>query len=270
MNPGLDVSSRDSGIRRRVCRDAVGRLAEKAVTSTGWRVRLVSVLSMILILLALIVVSAPSPSKAAAGSSVLRVDETLRGSSSHQLRSDNGRFRLVMQQDGNLVLYSADNRALWWTGTLGGSDRRLVMQKDGNLVVYDGASRPLWSSATVGVAGATLTLQNDGNPVVSAPGYGPLWSAYTGLITRPATPVSGCSWPRCTFYADRAETRAFAYEGRLPGRLLEKLGRAAIPIQVGVAGHQWFARQYYEQGRCIRFTFSVYPWEGRGMDSWSC
>jgi hypothetical protein len=50
---------------------------------------------------------------------------TLRGGGSlhpgQQLRSNNGRYTLVMQHDGNLVLYEPGGKAAWDTGTWGGS-----------------------------------------------------------------------------------------------------------------------------------------------------
>jgi hypothetical protein len=57
-----------------------------------------------------------------------------------------GASSLVMQTDGNLVLYAAG--AAWWsTGTNGtGTQNRLVMQSDGNLVVYTQLNHPVWSS----------------------------------------------------------------------------------------------------------------------------
>lgn len=53
--------------------------------------------------------------------------------------------RLVMQQDGNLVLYApAGQGALWSTGTEGNPGARLVLQTDGNLVIYSATGKPLW------------------------------------------------------------------------------------------------------------------------------
>lgn len=78
------------------------------------------------------------------------------------LSSDQGRFVLVVQTDGNVVLYER-GVPLFATGTSVPGDH-LVMQGDGNLVVYAG-NRPLWASSTSG-AGASAVLQGDGNFVV--------------------------------------------------------------------------------------------------------
>ena len=95
---------------------------------------------------------------------------------------------LVLQDDGNLVLYSAAGRPLWYTGpatapgdtlfgleqltagqqlTAVGGRYSLVVQDDGNLVLYGAGQGALWSSRTWGQPGARLQMQSDGNPVVS-------------------------------------------------------------------------------------------------------
>ncbi|MFF1496771.1 FG-GAP-like repeat-containing protein [Streptomyces sp. NPDC058304] len=60
-----------------------------------------------------------------------------------------GNAKLVMQTDGNLVLYTKDNKPVWSTHTNGKPGAVARMQNDGNLVVYaaDGKTA-LWSSKT--------------------------------------------------------------------------------------------------------------------------
>ncbi len=84
-----------------------------------------------------------------------------------RIASGNSRFTLILQEDGNLVLYGPD-RALWATGTDGREGRAAIMQPDGNLVLY-GPQGPLWASGTAGRAVAELVVQDDGNLVL----YGP-------------------------------------------------------------------------------------------------
>jgi hypothetical protein len=92
----------------------------------------------------------------------------------HFLQSADGRFRLILQDDGNLVLYFY-NTALWHTSTFGNPDvNRLAMQTDGNLVLYDSNGGYYWHTSTYGNPGAYLLLQNDGNLVVYNGGT-PLW-----------------------------------------------------------------------------------------------
>lgn len=85
---------------------------------------------------------------------------------------------LTIQRDGNLVLRSNfDN--VWDTGPLGSNVDRLVMQGDGNLVLYNTSNQFLWSSQTQGNPGAWLALQTDGNMVVYSASNVALWASYT-------------------------------------------------------------------------------------------
>jgi hypothetical protein len=83
------------------------------------------------------------------------------------IASPSNRYRLLMQADGNLVLYDdVERSAPWSTKTPGTAAGHVIMQSDGNLVLYDGQGRDQWSTGTPGNTGAYLTLQNDGNLVV--------------------------------------------------------------------------------------------------------
>jgi hypothetical protein len=116
-------------------------------------------------------ISTPGPAAAASRGDTLWAGQILHAGD--QLVSRDRRFRLVMQGDGNAVVYAA-GVALWSTNTRGagnrisvsrrghvsvdgagrlkwrvggGSQARLLMQSDGNLVLYSG-NRPLWHSRT--------------------------------------------------------------------------------------------------------------------------
>lgn len=103
--------------------------------------------------------------------------ETLGANQS--LWSCDGRFQLIMQSDGNLVLYGTGMGALWSSGTWGAAhSREAVMQSDGNFVLYD-RGQALWSTRTYWHPGVGLTLQNDGNLVVYQNST-PIWSSNTG------------------------------------------------------------------------------------------
>lgn len=82
------------------------------------------------------------------------------------IKSPDSRYTLVMQDDGNLVLYSADGAPIWNSGTAGHPGSYAVMQSDGNFVVYNSGNGPLWWSGTWGQGASTLKLQSDGNLVV--------------------------------------------------------------------------------------------------------
>ena len=110
-------------------------------------------------------------------------------------------FELVMQGDGNLVLYAPAptgqgiGRALWASGTNGRSVRGAVMQTDGNLVVYSFTGTALWASGTWGHAGAYLADQNDGNLVIYASNGAALWSTDSYRATDTASLTSnGTCW----------------------------------------------------------------------------
>ncbi len=58
--------------------------------------------------------------------------------------SPNMEFKLVFQQDGNLVLYKDNNGAVYWSsGTYGHPEATLAIQSDGNVVIYDNGN-PIW------------------------------------------------------------------------------------------------------------------------------
>ena len=84
--------------------------------------------------------------------------------------SCDGRFRLIMQTDGNLVLYGMvsgqQSTALWYTSTQGTGAQKAIMQTDGNFVVYDASNNARWLTWTHNHPGAHLAVQNDGNVVV--------------------------------------------------------------------------------------------------------
>lgn len=93
------------------------------------------------------------------------------------LVSRNGQFILVLQADGNLVLYKNTGRALWASGTNGRAVQLAAMQPDGNFVIYDFPT-PLWASNTAGRPGSFLVVQDDGNVVIYQPNV-PVWATNT-------------------------------------------------------------------------------------------
>jgi L,D-peptidoglycan transpeptidase YkuD (ErfK/YbiS/YcfS/YnhG family) len=102
------------------------------------------------------------------------------------LQSANGSYRLVMQRDGNLVVYTSENRPLWASGTGGHAGAYLVMQGDGNAVVYR-AGRALWHTHTMRNPGARLVMQSDANLVVYRSNGSAAWASKRGLPLPVAT-----------------------------------------------------------------------------------
>jgi hypothetical protein len=72
-----------------------------------------------------------------------------------------------MQQDGNLVIYDKNgdtNTAIWASNTVRQIGQyKLIMQNDGNLVIYNSAMTAIWASNTVGRGAAPyrLVLEDD-------------------------------------------------------------------------------------------------------------
>jgi hypothetical protein len=78
-------------------------------------------------------------------------------------RSPNGTYTLLMQTDGNAVLYKG--RTALWASMTNRKASSLIMQRDGNLVVVSGRT-PVWASNTGGSTSAYLAVQNDSNLVI--------------------------------------------------------------------------------------------------------
>jgi hypothetical protein len=98
------------------------------------------------------------------------------------ITSNNGRATLVMQGDGNLVLYEnfpGGRRPLWATDTWGRNGARVIMQGDGNLVMYGPGGEYIWDTSTHDNPGASLVMQDDVNAVVYATDGRPLWASNT-------------------------------------------------------------------------------------------
>lgn len=102
------------------------------------------------------------------------------------LTSQNGAYRVTLQDDGNLVLYAGD-ASVWSTGTNGQRVERAEVQADGNFVLYT-SDKAVWASQTKGAKDVRLTLQDDRNLVLYA-SDGPAWSAGTHTDAVPPTPA---------------------------------------------------------------------------------
>jgi hypothetical protein len=101
--------------------------------------------------------------------------------------SCDGRFHLKMQGDGNLVLYTLDEKALWSASTASAVGYTATMGADGNFVVATPYQITAWSSDTTGHAGARLAIQDDGNLVVYE-GSKALWNSGTSAKDAPYPP----------------------------------------------------------------------------------
>lgn len=92
-------------------------------------------------------------------------------------------YRSGLTAAGDLTVSAPDGRVYWSAGAYAPGGR-LVMQGDGNLVIYTRGGAPAWNSGTSGAAGAHLALQDDGNLVIYRGDGVPVW--WTGTY-RPDT-----------------------------------------------------------------------------------
>lgn len=113
-----------------------------------------------------------------------------------RLTSSNGSHFLVMQGDGNLVLYTSSGRALWASATNGSGAIRARLQGDGNLVMRNSAGAAVWSSKTNGSGAVRLLVKNEGNVVLMNSAGTVVWAAIVSEpadTTRPVITLNGAS-----------------------------------------------------------------------------
>jgi LysM repeat protein len=135
---------------------------------------------------------------------VLRAGEGL--GIDQKLTSSNGKYTLIMQGDGNLVLYTESNTPVWATRTQGKGAVRASLQDDGNLVLYTkevdrwfrrDAAVAVWASQTRG-ENVRLVLQDDRNLVIYTSDGRALWASGTalaGAAEAPAAPTEAPAAP---------------------------------------------------------------------------
>lgn len=108
-----------------------------------------------------------------------------------QLVSNKRLYNLIMQNDGNLVLYRTHfGLPLWASNTNGNPVDHTVMQSDGDLVAYSPQGGRYWNTGTGGHPGARVVIQDDGNLVVYDSTNNPLWASNT---------VQDLSWPTAQY-----------------------------------------------------------------------
>lgn len=137
--------------------------------------RLPAMLLSILMLLALAIAGAPEAN--AATTNRLYAGERL--TAGQKIVSDSGKLSLVMQSDGNLVLYAPGSSARWDTNTQDNPGAYATLQTDGNLVVYTAAGKALWNAGTGGSGAAFLQIQDDGNVVLYTAAPRSVWQTGT-------------------------------------------------------------------------------------------
>ena len=208
---------------------------------------------------------------------VLEPGESLaRGQS---VASTNGRYRLVFQNDGNLVLLG-DGAVQWASGTAEQGVDRVVMQHNGVLAMFrplPWGSEPVWKSRSVGADGAVLSVRDEGGVVIRREGHPILWSA-----ALPAPDV-GLSGVKHVVYgrgdqmvwlvnADGSLFDSYPVSGRatwpVPGRY--KVLSKSLRSQA-LAGHVWMrhmVRFVQPAGRAATGFHSIpVTWSGRPIQT---
>ena len=104
------------------------------------------------------------------------------------LVSNNNAAFVIMQDDGNLVVYRGSGPSnnlghLWDSVSVRQGASYVIMQADCNLVVYHDVDGPSWNSRTVQSNGSChAVMQNDMNFVVYKNQGTALWSSFGGRI----------------------------------------------------------------------------------------
>lgn len=101
----------------------------------------------------------------------------IRLNAGQSITSPNGVYTLIMQTDGNLVLRTATT-ALWASNTVS-TGSFMKFQGEGNLVVYSSSNAAVWASSGGGYPCARLQLQNDGNLVIVSGDNVAVWATNT-------------------------------------------------------------------------------------------
>ena len=103
--------------------------------------------------------------------------------------SEDKRYYLAFQPDGNLVIYKvAGSKAIWQSGTSGTAIKSCVFQGDGNLVLYGYTGKAMWAAGRNQKLGSFtssgpkfMVMQNDGNLVIYDNTYpstsSPMWAS---------------------------------------------------------------------------------------------
>jgi len=164
-----------------------------------------------------------------------------------ELTSNNGAYRLVLQDDGNLVLYAGE-QSVWATSTNGQDVQRAEVQEDGNFVLYT-PDKPVWHSDTKGAENVRLVLQDDRNLVLYS-GDDAKWSSETHTDEVPAAPVEAAPEPEVAeVAAEPVAVEVVAEPEPAPAPSPEPVAPAARTYTVQSGDTLWaIAEQFYGDG----------------------
>ena len=120
-----------------------------------------------------------TPSAATHQKSVLSMNESLVSDQSFNKLSLPSGENLIMQSDGNLVLYDRSKRPVWASNTMskGTAPFKATMQTDGNFVVYDRHNKPTWATGTNRVGSRQYAVRLGGSSFEVHDGTRSIWSS---------------------------------------------------------------------------------------------
>jgi hypothetical protein len=186
------------------------------------------------------------------GDSLLRDWKLAPGS---RLRSANGRFSLVMQTDGNLVLYEGGT-ARWWTDAQGAGTEG-ILQGDGNFVLYRGGVARWWTD-TGRLNVERLMLHDDGSLNVWAGGR-PVWTRFDGYVGDRLRP----GWELKPGFNLRSPNGSVELRMQTDGNLvLYQAGTARWWTGVHAPGSHAVLQT---DGNFVEYTGSTPRWDSRSM-----
>lgn len=121
-----------------------------------------------------------------------RLDAGAPLATGQDLGSPDGRLRLRLDESALALTY--DGRVVWSAPTATGPGARLLVQDDGNLVLSGADGTPLWSTATAGGPGSSLRLEDGAVLLLAATGQ-ELWrvDVPAELLVRRAELATDCT-----------------------------------------------------------------------------
>ena len=126
--------------------------------------------------------------------------------SPNQTILSNGNFRLLMQNDGNLVELNG-SIPVWSTNTSGNDGAYADLQPDGNLVVKNSAGTPIWSTTTSNQDVVLLNMDSNGQIQMFNSSSYQIWPYVPPVIVTTYIPAPPISNPP-TFYCLQFNTAA--------------------------------------------------------------
>jgi hypothetical protein len=98
-----------------------------------------------------------------------------------RLVSSNGQYTLILQTDGNLVIYClANGNPTWSSNTYGKGSKNFTLQPDGNLVIHGADGKVIWETNSKG--GTLLIMEDNGVASLYNPDGTMAWNTSQRLV----------------------------------------------------------------------------------------